>query len=183
MKSLIIVGSPPSETSFCIKLSEQLKHLRGVNGEVQLINIFDNQWHLSPYFHNNDEVVNKLKNLIDASDRVIFVHPLWWGGMPGALKNLIDLVLTPGYAFSYRSNSTRMFGLLPEGLMKGKSAEVWITGDTPGWLYRVIGMPFLRIWKYSVLVFCGFKTETLRYIGGLKNLSKEEKSIILESIV
>ncbi|REK71848.1 NAD(P)H-dependent oxidoreductase [Paenibacillus paeoniae] len=49
------------------------------------------------------------------ADKIVFVYPIWWGRPPAMLLGYIDQMFASGFA--YRDNG----GLLPEGLLKGKS--------------------------------------------------------------
>jgi NAD(P)H dehydrogenase (quinone) len=46
---------------------------------------------------------------------IVFVYPIWWGRPPAMLLGYIDQMFASGFA--YRDKG----GLLPEGLLKGKS--------------------------------------------------------------
>ena len=38
--------------------------------------------------------IEKYRNLITWADHIIFIYPIWWGGMPAILKGFIDRVFT-----------------------------------------------------------------------------------------
>lgn len=50
------------------------------------------------------------------ADKIIFIYPIWWGRPPAMMLGYIDRMFASGFA--YRDKG----GLLPEGLLKGKSA-------------------------------------------------------------
>lgn len=50
------------------------------------------------------------------ADKLVFVYPIWWGRPPAMLLGYIDQLFASNFA--YRDHG----GLLPEGLLKGKSA-------------------------------------------------------------
>jgi putative NADPH-quinone reductase len=39
------------------------------------------------------------------ADHLVWIHPVWWGGLPALTKGFIDRVFLPGFAFRYRENS------------------------------------------------------------------------------
>jgi NAD(P)H dehydrogenase (quinone) len=49
------------------------------------------------------------------ADKIVFVYPIWWGRPPAMLLGYIDQMFASGFAYKDKG------GLLPEGLLKGKS--------------------------------------------------------------
>ncbi|MBU1696490.1 MAG: NAD(P)H-dependent oxidoreductase, partial [Proteobacteria bacterium] len=110
------------------------------------------------------------QELILWADHLVFVYPTWWGTMPALLKGFIDRVFLPGFAFQYRKDSVWW-----DKLLKGKSARLIVTMDTPPWYYCLIyGRPGHNAMKKSILEFCGIKPVKISSIGPVKN-SKESK--------
>ncbi len=86
-------------------------------------------------------------------DHLVVAFPLWWGAEPARLKGLIDRLLMPGFAFRYRKNSAMW-----DKLLQGRSADVFITMDTPPWYLRMFWKdPVGQRWRHQILEFCGFK--------------------------
>lgn len=86
-------------------------------------------------------------------EHLVIVHPMWWGLMPAKLKGLLDRVLLPGFAFRYTSGK-----MLPDKLLRGRTAEVLVTADSPRWyLYLIERAPGYRAMKSQILGLCGFK--------------------------
>jgi putative NADPH-quinone reductase len=57
--------------------------------------------------------------------------------MPGRFKALVDKALQPGFAYKYHQ-----YGQFWNKLLAGRSAEVLLTCDAPGWYDRfVYGRP------------------------------------------
>jgi putative NADPH-quinone reductase len=95
--------------------------------------------------------VVRFQQTITNSNEIVFVHPLWWGGAPAIMKNFLDQVFCAGFAFAYPKGKQT-------GLLKGRTAKVFLTCGGPMWLYRVFVIPpFKAIWKYITLEFCGLK--------------------------
>ena len=98
------------------------------------------------------------------ADHLVWVHPVWWGGLPALTKGFIDRVFLPGFAFKYRENS-----VFWDKLLKGKTAHIITTLDQPSWYYRfVYGRPSINQLKKSTLEFCGVKPVKVTYIGIVK---------------
>ncbi|OMF30055.1 NAD(P)H dehydrogenase [Paenibacillus sp. FSL H8-0548] len=49
------------------------------------------------------------------ADKIVFVYPIWWGRPPAMLMGYIDQMFASDFAYKDTG------GLLPEGLLKGKS--------------------------------------------------------------
>jgi len=69
------------------------------------------------------------------------------------LKGFIDKVFLPGFAFQYRNGSVWW-----DKLLKGRSARLIVTMDTPPWYFRwIYGRPGHNAMKKAILEFCGIK--------------------------
>ena len=103
------------------------------------------------------------------ADHLVWVHPLWWGGIPALMKGFIDRVFLPGFAFNSRKDS-----LWWDKLLKGKTARIIFTMDQPYWYYLLLnGKPAITQLKKHTLEFCGIKPVKVTAIGPVKN-SKEK---------
>jgi putative NADPH-quinone reductase len=87
--------------------------------------------------------------------------------MPALQKGFIDRVILPGFAFKYHEGK-----LLWDKLLKGRSARLLVTMDTPPLWYRwVIGRPGHNQMRHSVLGFCGVKPVRVTQFGVVKKSS------------
>ncbi|MBL6633615.1 MAG: NAD(P)H-dependent oxidoreductase [Thermoleophilia bacterium] len=100
-------------------------------------------------------------------DHMAWVYPNWWGTMPALMKGFIDRAILPGFAFKYHEGK-----LLWEKLLKGRSARLLVTMDTPSLWYRwVVGRPGHNQMRHSVLGFCGVKPVRVSQFGVVKKSS------------
>jgi NAD(P)H dehydrogenase (quinone) len=107
------------------------------------------------------------------SDGLVFVHPNWWGAPPAMLKGWLDRVLRPGIAYEFETGDKGEG--VPRGLLKGKTALVFNTADTPEQREKkVFGDPLEQIWKKCVFEFCGI-TNHFRKTFGVVVTSTAEK--------
>lgn len=112
------------------------------------------------------------------ADHLVFVYPTWWGTMPAIMKGFFDRVFLPGFAFQSIPNS-----LLTKKLLKGKTARLVVTMDSPPWYYRI----FLRqaghhIMKRGILQFCGINPVRITEIGQAKMTSAKIRENWLHKI-
>ena len=102
---------------------------------------------------------------IARAEHLVFVYPLWWGGLPALLKGFLDRVLLPGFAFKYRDGSA-----LWDRLLSGRSAHLLVTMDSPPWYYRWIDrMPGHRQMRRTILEFCGIRPVRISDFGPLRS--------------
>ncbi len=99
------------------------------------------------------------------ADHLVWIHPVWWGGLPALTKGFIDRLFLPGKAFQYRENSVWW-----DKLLTGKTGHIITTLDQPGWYYRLMyGRPSVNQLKKSTLEFCGVKPVGVTYVGIIKS--------------
>jgi putative NADPH-quinone reductase len=85
----------------------------------------------------------------------VLAFPLWWGGFPAKLKGWIDRVLAIGRTFT--TEQTTPIGL-PAPLLKGRSARVIVTSDTPrSFMWLAYRDAIQRQIKGQILGLVGFK--------------------------
>ncbi|MHB1629613.1 MAG: NAD(P)H-dependent oxidoreductase [Bacilli bacterium] len=109
------------------------------------------------------------RELVRRADHLIFVYPVWWYGVPAILKGFFDRVLASGFAFEYE-------GLVPKGLLRGKSAWVFYTIDSPGW-YAAL---FRRSAEWvavggATLKFCGLRPVKRFVFAGVKQSTENRR--------
>ena len=91
---------------------------------------------------------------ITSADGIVIVHPNWWGQPPAILKGWIDRVIRPGVAYEFLEGDKGEG--VPNGLLKGKSAVVFNTSNTPDQREQeVFGDPLELLWKNCIFDLCG----------------------------
>ena len=170
MKKILIINGHPNPESFNFAIVAAYK--KGAlesNAEVKEITIADLQFNPNLKFGYQKRTEQE-PDLVTAWEKIlwahhlVWVHPVWWGGLPAITKGFIDRVFLPGFAFQYRENS-----IFWDKLLKGKSAHIITTLDQPGWYYKLVyGNPSVNMLKKSTLGFCGVKTKNVTYIGIVK---------------
>ncbi len=115
---------------------------------------------------------------IQWADHLVWIHPVWWGGLPAITKGFIDRLFLPGFAFQYRENSNFW-----DKLLKGKTAHIITTLDQPGWFYRLVfRRPSVNQLKRSVLKFCGISPVKVSYIGIIRGSKPEMREKWLQKV-
>lgn len=171
MKKILIINGHPDRESFCFDLAIEYKIGADASGaDCKIINLIDLEF--SPILEFGyrkrtelePDLINAQKEILE-SNHLVFVYPTWWGTQPALLKGFIDRVFLPKFAFKYRENS-----LLWDKLLKGKSARLIVTMDTPKWYYNLIyRKPGHHAMKKGVLGFCGIKPVKITTLSPIKS--------------
>ena len=174
MKNILIINGHPNTNSFNASLVDAYK--TGANkagAQIKEIVIADLKFNpnLAHGYQKRTELEPDLLeswSKIQWANHLVWVHPVWWGGLPAITKGFIDRVFLPGFAFSYKENSVWW-----EKHLTNKTAHIITTLDQPSWYYRMAyGRPSVNQLKKSTLEFCGVKPVKVSYIGPIRN-SKE----------
>jgi putative NADPH-quinone reductase len=179
MKKILIINGHPNAESFNNGLFEAYKKgARTTGAEIREIVIKDLQF--NPNLQFGYQKRTELEpDLLDAwekikwADHLVWVHPVWWGGLPAIMKGFIDRLFLPGFVFQNRENPVWW-----DKLLTGKTGHIITTMDQPGWYYwLVFGQPSINQLKKSTLEFCGIKPVKVTRIGPIKHstLSWREK--------
>lgn len=163
-KRILLILGHPGDDSFCGAIAERYREAASSAGhDVRLLRL--SELAFDPLLRSGYDGEQPLEpDLLQAqqaiawADHLALVFPVWWGGVPALLKGFLDRVLLPGFAFRYRKGSP-----FPEKLLKGRTAHLLATMDTPPWYFRwVQRMPALQQMRRTTLEFCGIRpTRTL----------------------
>ena len=124
------------------------------------------------HYKPSDEALIYQEQITNAEE-IVFVYPFWWGTMPGILKNWIDSVFTMGFAAKYGKDGR------PIGLLQGRSVRIISTSGAPTFLYCINGIRRAnkKIWKQTIVEFCGMKFEGYHLFGGMDTRGKNVEKL------
>jgi putative NADPH-quinone reductase len=183
-KKILIINGHPNKDSLCFALANAYKEgaIRA-GATVKELVIADLQFNPNLQYGYRKRIEWEPDLLaawesIQWADHLVWVHPVWWGGLPAITKGFIDRVFLPGYAFQYREGSVWW-----DKLLKGKTAHIITTLDQPGIYYRLaFGRPSVNQLRRSVLQFCGISPVKVSYIGIVKTATEEKRSQWLQTV-
>ncbi len=184
-KRILILQGNPCQDSYCFALAETYKKSAIDSGaEVREIIVKDLQFDLNPpeYQHQQrpqleDDLIKSQED-IQWAEHLVFVYPTWWGTMPTLLKGFIDRTFTSGFAFKYRSDSVWW-----DRLLKGKSARLIVTMDTPPLYFKLaFGQPGHTAMKNTILEFCGVKPVKITSFGIIKSSDLKQRQKWLQQV-
>ncbi|MEE6129534.1 NAD(P)H-dependent oxidoreductase [Chryseobacterium arthrosphaerae] len=182
MKKIAIINGHPNKDSFNFGIVDAYKAgARESGAEIKEIAIANLRFDPNLRFGYQKRMelepdLVRAWEIIQWADHLVWVHPVWWGGLPALTKGFIDRLFLPGFAYQYRKNSVWW-----DRLLKGKTAHIMTTLDQPGWYYRLMyGRPSVNQLKKSTLEFCGVKPVKVTYIGIIRNSEDEQRNKWLE---
>ncbi len=184
MKKILIINGHPNEDSLNFAITESYKN-GALKSEAVVKEIIISALHFNPNLQYGYRKRMELEpDLTDAwqkilwADHLVWVHPVWWGGLPAITKGFIDRLFLPGLAFQYRENSVWW-----DKLLTGKTAHIITTLDQPSLYYRFFfGRPSVNQLKKSVLEFCGVKPVKVTYVGIVKTSDEKLRQKWLKKI-
>ncbi len=177
MKNVLIINGNPKRSSLCRSIAEaygigatqaghqvEVVHIAELDFDPNLQEGYDKIQTLEPD-------LLQLQEKIQAAHHLVFAFPVWWGSVPALLKGLLDRILLPGFAFKFNDDNP-----MPVRLLKGKSAQLLITMDTPIWYDRLVNRaPAPKMMVNAVLKFCGIKPIKTTLFAPVKSASEKKR--------
>lgn len=170
---LLLIGHPGSDRYTHALAERYTVGARAAGADVEVLDLatlaFD------PNLRTDEDALEpdleRASRSILAADHLAFFFPMWWAGPPALLKGFVDRVLLPGFAFRYPPGSA-----IPEGLLRGRSARVVVTMDSPGWYYRLARRRSLHhAFSGGTLKFCGIGPIRETTVTSLRALSEPKR--------
>ena len=182
MKVLIITAHPATY-GFTHKIAlEYKKGAEEGEKEVEIIDLYKEEFRqdffsfedLKNIPHDNKR--RMIQEKISGANELVFVFPMWWWSAPAIMKNFIDTNILSGFAYRFQKSG------IPLGLLKGKTAKLFVTSDGPWIFYFLFGFPVRRIWKYGIFMTCGIKLKSFTLFSGMRGKNKEAKENLLKKV-
>ncbi|PKG41570.1 NAD(P)H-dependent oxidoreductase [Psychroflexus sp. MES1-P1E] len=184
MKQVLIINGHPDKQSYNYALSEAyLKGANKTNSKLSQINISELEFNpnLKFGYRKRMELEPDLVDAIDKikkADHIVWIFPMWWYGHPALMKGFIDRAFVPSITYQPIEGKP-----LPEMLLKGKSARLIITADTPKWYdFLIMNRPAINQFKKGTLQFCGINPVKVTYIVPIKNSTSNFRKKWLEKV-
>lgn len=183
-KKILIINGHPNKDAFNYGITTAYKKGAENSGaEVKEIIIADLKFNPNLQFgyQKRTELEPDLTEAwekIKWAEHLVWVHPVWWGGLPAISKGFIDRLFLPGFAFQYKENSVWW-----DKLLIGKTAHIITTIDQPSWYYWLVyGRPSVNQLKKATLEFCGVKPVKVTYFGIVKTATNELRKKWLDKV-
>lgn len=145
MKLLVIFAHPNHRSlsyAFLQRVIQGSRENERITG-IEVLDLYEEGF--DPVLHFNEQKrrrdmhidprLAKFREQLLRADKIVLVYPIWWGRPPAMLLGYIDQMFASGFA--YRDKK----GLLPEGLLKGRSVVCVTTMKGPAlyplfWLHN-----------------------------------------------
>jgi NAD(P)H dehydrogenase (quinone) len=111
------------------------------------------------------------QDFITWADRIIFIYPIWWTGMPAIMKGYIDRVFSYGFAYRYDQG-------IQKGLLTGKNAIIINSHGKSNTEYEATGMDKALALTSDTGIFnyCGLDIQQHFYFDKADRASEESIS-------
>lgn len=183
--NVLVINGHPNPESYCTELAGAYRDAAAsqASAKVREIDLSGSAFDLNLKYgyRQRTELEDELREaqeLIRWADHLVFVYPTWWGTMPAVLKGFFDRVFLPGFAYKHQPNS-----LLWDKLLKGKTAHLIVTMDTPSWynrwFYKRAGH---RVMRNNILGYCGIKTVRITEFNRVSSSQESTRLKWLEKV-
>ncbi len=180
MKTLIVYAHPATPGHCPEILKQVLAYHKEHHISYDLLDLYKMKY--DPVMHENEHYTSggytisqlnkKIQKMIEGTDKLIFVYPVWWNSMPAILKGFVDKVFTNRWAYMFKPFP--IIGGYPIPLLKGKKAAVFLTTGSPKliwWLY--LYRTAARQVKVDMLGFFGIKAKVY-HLAGCRKLDEKK---------
>lgn len=141
MKNLIVYAHPNSGSLNHFFKQTVLESLQESGEEIAVRDL--NEINFNPVLSLEDmngqrmgkvaDDVQTEQDFITWADRIIFIYPIWWTGMPAIMKGYIDRVFSYGFAYRYDQG-------VQKGLLTGKKTIIINSHGKSNAEYEAMGM-------------------------------------------
>jgi len=183
-KSILIINGHPNADSLSSTFTETYaKHARTAGAQVEILNLRELQFNpnLAHGYKQRTEWEPDLQRaweMITKAQHLVWIHPVWWGGLPALTKGFIDRVFLPGLTFKYRENSVWW-----DKLLTGKTARIITTLDQPYFYYRFVNRrPGIWQLKKMTLEFCGVSPVRVTAFGPIRKAPEAKILKMIEEV-
>lgn len=183
MKILVINGHPNPDSLNTALAQTYMETARTLGATVRYLPIGELNFNpnLQYGYAKRMELEPDLQRALDDiywSTHQVWIHPMWWVGMPAIMKGFFDRLFLPGLVFKHHSTTHT------EGLLQGKTARIIVTmGDlSPEIHHATYHSSGLIPLKEGILAYCGVEIEQAEVFGPLNDYSTHDIEELLEQV-
>jgi NAD(P)H dehydrogenase (quinone) len=166
--STLIVYSNTNDKGHCHAILESVKEQLKVKGETFILadlnaDKYDPVMYANEHYtagkHEISQQTKKYREQLSATNKIIYIYPIWWNTMPAIMKGYFDKVFGARFAFKFIKKSYLPFAI-PVGLLTDKKAVVIVSTGAQGWMSCLFqGNRFKKIVAHDILGYCGIKAK------------------------
>lgn len=118
---------------------------------------------------NTPDDISKEQDLVRWADLLMFIYPVWWGGMPAIMKGYIDRVFSWGFA--YKSNGNGPYPLLTDK----KAIVMSSLGQSRAEYEQGMFQAMNKVNTEGVFGFCGIEVIHQLYFASIHSITDETR--------
>ena len=184
MKKIVVINGHPNKESFNHALANAYIEAASNKGaEVKYISIGELEFNPNLEFgyqkrmELEPDLVQALET-IKWSDHQVWIHPIWWLGMPAIMKGFFDRAFLPSVTFKTIKGETT------QGLLTSDTARIITTAGDLSYheyekTYHLSGLVQLQ---KGILEYCGVSSIENNFIGPLNDLTENDRFQWIERI-
>ena len=177
MKKILVINGHPNKESFNAVIAQSyIKSALEAGSEVRYIAIGELDFNPNLQFGYRQRMelepdLAKALEDIQWSEHQVWIHPLWWLGMPAIMKGFFDRAFLPGITFKSDKEGTT------KGLLHGRTGRIITTaGDLSLDIYEEIyASSGLVQLKKGILEYCGISSIQDSFIGPLYESDENDR--------
>lgn len=184
--NITVIVANPSKDSFSKNILKKVEDtLKEKEKSYEIIDLYEDKFNpvmseedvnLYSKGETNDPLVKKYQEILKATDRIIFIFPIWWNSCPAMLKGFFDKVFLKKFAFTEENNR-------PVGLLTNIKTGLVITTSETDTKYMVdeLDNPIESTFVKGILNSAGMTD--IKWINkNLAEAGEEGKNIFLDNI-
>jgi len=181
--NILLIYAYPNRNSFNSRILETVEKSIPHTNKVRVIDLYEDGFNPILYFDKDkrrrdlqfDPETDYYRQDLVWADHLIFIFPIWWSSMPAILKGYIDRVFSTGFAYKFE-------GLMPTKLLKGKTATIITTHDTPGLYVKFFLKDYGKVLEKQTLGMVGIKTTKTLTMPFLRNSTDKQREKFIKKI-
>jgi len=182
MKKIFLIYSHYNDKSFNAAIRDTfIAAAEKIGHTVYCVDLYKEKF--NPVFAGEkpDATVLNHRGIIEKSDIIVLIAPIWNFRMPAILEGWIDKVLSPPWAFRFKK-LVGNYGY-PQGNLSGKKAVIFCTYGSPRFAVATffLNMPVRRL-KRGIFYICGIKDILYRRYFAVPFVSDKKRKEFLEDV-
>ncbi|WP_444898030.1 NAD(P)H-dependent oxidoreductase [Microbulbifer sp. SSSA005] len=182
MKNILLLNGNPKKNSFVKQLSDVYESEAKKQANVRRYNLSEMDFNSNLEFGYDDyqvleDCLYEFQEALKWAQHIVVMSPIWWGGLPGKLKGLIDRSFLPGITFKFESGSAE-----PIQLLKGKTSRIILTMDAPTEYLEEQAKSVLEQLDRFTLQYCGFSKAEVSLFGSMIMSDKNQQDSWLKTV-